>query len=180
MLDVILCHTTLVGYECHLCEFCRKEVDVMKGMDEKSGNLPLKRMRSSSDDFSSNVFVEKTIGGEAMGTVVADNKPKRKDPHHHVTASVEGNNQRARAALCMALLTLQYGVQPLISKRFTGYQSRICSSFPSPRTTSLVLPSETIALIQLSLSHNLCGVCMDRSILLKIGLFLVFPILHLG
>lgn len=123
----------------------------MKRMDEKVAFCParLKRMRSSAVDSSGKqCFVEKTTGGEAMGTVVADNKPKRKDPHHDVAASIGDNNQKARAALCMTLLTLQYGVQPLISKRFTGYYSRISSSFPSPRTTSLVLPSETIALIQ--------------------------------
>jgi len=54
-----------------------------------------------------------------MGTAAVDYDPKRKD--HDVAASMEqGNNQRVRAALCMALLTLQYGVQPLVSKRFTG------------------------------------------------------------
>lgn len=62
---------------------------------------------------------------DAMGTATMDTKkPKRRDHHHDddaVAASAEeGKNQRARAALCMALLTLQYGVQPLISKRFTG------------------------------------------------------------
>jgi hypothetical protein len=36
-------------------------------------------------------------------------------------ADAEVSKQRARAAMCMVLLTLQYGVQPLISKRFTGY-----------------------------------------------------------
>lgn len=41
-------------------------------------------------------------------------------PAAMMDANAEASNQRARAALCMALLTLQYGVQPLISKRFTG------------------------------------------------------------
>lgn len=29
--------------------------------------------------------------------------------------------QHVRSAMCMVALTIQYGVQPLISKRFTGY-----------------------------------------------------------
>lgn len=51
-------------------------------------------------------------------------------PAAMMDANAEASNQRARAALCMALLTLQYGVQPLISKRFTGYPPLHTPSYP--------------------------------------------------
>lgn len=39
----------------------------------------------------------------------------------HAQHDDDKKKQRTVAALCMALLTIQYGMQPLISKRFTGY-----------------------------------------------------------
>lgn len=38
----------------------------------------------------------------------------------HAQHDDDKKKQRTVAALCMALLTIQYGMQPLISKRFTG------------------------------------------------------------
>ena len=53
--------------------------------------------------------------------------------------------QHVRSAMCMVALTIQYGVQPLISKRFTGYHQNTSLFFCIKSSTKGLSPPNSDA-----------------------------------